>query len=214
MSVMDVEDDMEDEQVGRGAGGVASKKRDNYWGRGAAGLDDAVSYWTNKQTVLTQTPLTVARLQEVIYYIPKGCNSGKLWTLCQAVAEKNVDDVKDPGWGIVCCNTCNKFLRRPVATGNFDAHAQSSSCNPAKRKSDLMSSSIVRLQSTLKDSHAKTWQVQLNEAVALFVAIESMPLKTVTSSRFRKILNLASNISTSKLTYMSEDQLSHTLEKV
>ena len=67
---------------------------------------------------------------------------------------------------------------------------------------------------TLKDSHAKNWQGQLDEAIARYVAIESLPLKTITSPRFKKILQLASNISTMKLQYMSEDQLSRTLEKV
>jgi hypothetical protein len=133
-----------DDTVGGNEVEVVAKKekRDIYWGRGERGLDDAVSYWTNKQTVISRSPFAVERLEDgVIYYVPKGCNSGQLWKLCQAVAEKKADDTEDPGWGIVCCNTCNKFLKRPVATNNFMAHTQSSNCNTAKRKFDLITAS-------------------------------------------------------------------------
>lgn len=41
-----------DDTVGGNEVEVVAKKekRDNYWGRGERGLDDAVSYWTNKQS--------------------------------------------------------------------------------------------------------------------------------------------------------------------
>ena len=61
--------------------GVSKKgKRDIHWGRGETGLNDAVSYWTNKQTVISRHPFDVARLEVgVIYYVPKACKGGQVW---------------------------------------------------------------------------------------------------------------------------------------